>query len=163
MPAQGEQPEAAALRVENLPAEMSLDEKLAQLVGLWLNVNREEGVVAPLQDAMQGDEEEFEAFARHGLGHVTRHFGTTPVEPAQASAELAERQRWLRDHTRLGIPAIAHEECLTGLAAWRATTYPVPPAWGATFDPALVEEMGRRIGASMRALGVHQAWPRCST
>ncbi|MGP3932912.1 beta-xylosidase/alpha-l-arabinosidase [Nonomuraea sp. KM88] len=156
MPARGEQPETAALRVDDLLAEMSLDEKLAQLVGLWLNVNREEGVVAPLQDAMQGDEEEFEAFARHGLGHVTRHFGTTPVDPAQASAELAGRQRWLRDHTRLGIPAIAHEECLTGLAAWRATTYPVPPAWGATFDPALVEEMGRRIGASMRALGVHQ-------
>ncbi|TDD00170.1 glycosyl hydrolase [Nonomuraea deserti] len=156
MPAHGEQPEAAALRVDDLLAEMSLDEKLAQLVGLWLNVNREEGVVAPLQDAMQGDEEEFEAFARHGLGHLTRHFGTTPVDPAQASAELAGRQRWLRDHTRLGIPAIAHEECLTGLAAWRATTYPVPPAWGATFDPALVEEMGRRIGASMRALGVHQ-------
>ncbi|MFI7638352.1 beta-glucosidase [Nonomuraea sp. NPDC049400] len=143
-------------RVEELLADMSLDEKLAQLVGVWLNVNREEGVVAPLQDSMQGEDVEFEGFARHGLGHITRHYGTRPVDPEWASTALAARQRWLRDHTRLGIPALAHEECLTGLAAWRATTYPVPPAWGASFDPDLVERMGARIGASMRALGVHQ-------
>ncbi|KAB8195323.1 glycosyl hydrolase [Nonomuraea phyllanthi] len=143
-------------RVAELLADMSLDEKLAQLVGVWLNVNRDEGVVAPLQDSMQGEDVAFEAFARHGVGHITRHYGTRPVDPEEASTVLAARQRWLREHTRLGIPAIAHEECLTGLAAWRATTYPVPPAWGASFDPALVERMGERIGASMRALGVHQ-------
>src|SRR5690606_26722557 len=52
--------------------------------------------------------------------------------------------------------AIAHEECLTGLAAWRATTFPTPLAWGAAFDPDLVEEMGAAIGGVMRDLGVHQ-------
>ncbi|MFC4011179.1 beta-glucosidase [Nonomuraea purpurea] len=143
-------------RVDDLLADMSLDEKLAQLVGVWLNVNRDEGVVAPLQDSMQGKDVEFEAFAGQGLGHITRHFGTRPVDPEWAGTVLAERQRWLRRNTRLGIPAIAHEECLTGLAAWRATTYPAPPAWGASFDPDLVAEMGRRIGAGMLALGVHQ-------
>ncbi|MGP3964068.1 beta-glucosidase [Nonomuraea sp. 3N208] len=161
MPARVEQltsepAERRSRRIEDLLADMSLDEKLAQLVGLWLNVNRNEGVVAPLQDAMQGEEVEFEAFARHGLGQITRHYGTRPVDPERASGVLAARQRWLRDHTRLGIPALAHEECLTGLAAWRAAVYPVPPAWGASFDPDLVEGMARRIGASMRALGVHQ-------
>ncbi|MBF8189594.1 glycoside hydrolase family 3 C-terminal domain-containing protein [Nonomuraea sp. K274] len=161
MPARVEQPapehaERRGRRVEELLDDMSLDEKLAQLVGVWLNVNRDEGVVAPLQDSMQGEDVGFETFARAGLGHVTRHYGTRPVDPARASEVLAARQRWLRDHTRLGIPALAHEECLTGLAAWRATTYPVPPAWGASFDPGLVERMGRRIGESMAALGVHQ-------
>ncbi|TMR21289.1 glycosyl hydrolase [Nonomuraea turkmeniaca] len=161
MPARVEQPtletsERRSRRVEELLADMSLDEKLAQLVGLWLNVNRDDGVVAPLQDAMQGEEVEFEAFARHGLGQITRHYGTRPVDPERASGVLAARQRWLRDRTRLGIPAIAHEECLTGLAAWRAAVYPVPPAWGASFDPGLVEEMAGRFGRSMRALGVHQ-------
>ncbi|MEZ7123970.1 glycoside hydrolase family 3 N-terminal domain-containing protein [Nonomuraea sp. AD125B] len=148
--------ERRARRVRELMAEMTLDEKLAQLVGVWLNVNRDEGVVAPLQDSMQGEEVEFEAFAGDGLGQVTRHYGTRPVEPAWASGVLAARQRWLRRETRLGIPALVHEECLTGLAAWRATVYPVPPAWGASFDPALVERMAARIGADMRLLGVHQ-------
>jgi len=57
---------------------------------------------------------------------------------------------------RLGIPAIAHEECLTGLAAYGATAFPTPLAWAATFDEALVEQMARAIGEDMRAFGVHQ-------
>ena len=39
---------------------------------------------------------------------------------------------------------------------WQATVYPTPLAWGATFDPELVERMAARIGRSMRRLGVHQ-------
>ena len=31
-------------------------------------------------------------------------------------------QKYLVKNTRLGIPALVHEECLTGLAAWKATT-----------------------------------------
>jgi len=58
--------------------------------------------------------------------------------------------------SRFGIPAVAHEECLTGFAAWTATIFPTPLAWGASFDPGLVGEMAAAIGASMRAVGVHQ-------
>jgi beta-xylosidase len=58
--------------------------------------------------------------------------------------------------SRFGIPAVAHEECLTGFAAWGATIYPTPLAWGASFDPELVGEMAAAFGATMRAAGVHQ-------
>ena len=58
--------------------------------------------------------------------------------------------------SRLGIPAIAHEECLTGFAAWSATIFPTPLSWGASFDPGLVRDMAAAIGASMRACGMHQ-------
>ena len=57
---------------------------------------------------------------------------------------------------RFGIPAMVHEECLTGLAAWQATVYPSPLCWGASFDPALVAGWATRIGRLMRGLGVHQ-------
>jgi len=144
-------------RVAQLLASMTLEEKLAQLVGLWEGRGGDGGgAVAPMQHAMQSDIDQLEEFAVHGLGHLTRVFGTRPVDPVDQSRELARKQRWLQTETRLGIPAIAHEECLTGLATWRATTFPSPPAWGATFDPALVVRMGRAIGASMRSLGVHQ-------
>ncbi len=142
--------------VSRLVADMTLDEKLAQLVGLWQGVDREGDAVAPLENAMDTVDHDFAAFAEHGLGHVTRHYGTAPLDPTQGLATLAAKQRWLREHTRLGIPAIVHEECLTGLAAWRAATYPVPPAWGASFDPALVERMAGRIGRVMAGLGIHQ-------
>jgi beta-glucosidase len=147
-----------ATRVAELIAVMTLEEKLAQLVGLWegRGGTGEGGDVAPMQDAMQSADVGFRAFAAHGLGQLTRPFGTAPVEPVYGARELAAKQRWLVEHTRLGIPALVHEECLTGLAAWKATTFPAPLSWGASFDPALVEEMGAAIGASMRSLGVHQ-------
>ena len=47
---------------------------------------------------------------------------------------------------RLGIPAIVHEECLTGFTAYGATVYPAAIAWAATFDPDLVEQMAAAIG-----------------
>ena len=49
-----------------------------------------------------------------------------------------------------------HEECLTGLAAWTAATFPTPLAWGATFDPALVEEMAALSAPRCATLGIHQ-------
>ena len=144
-------------RVAELIARMTPEEKVAQLVGLWLGMEAGTGdVVAPLQNAMHSDVGSFEEFCADGLGQLTRPFGTAPVDPTAGAAELARHQQWLRKQTRLGIPALVHEECLTGLAAWRATTYPAPPAWGATFDPELIKLVGTGIGTDLRSLGVHQ-------
>src|SRR5690606_12648066 len=143
-------------RVRALHARMTLEEKLAQLVGYWLDQN---GTVAPMQSEMtagQQDGGRLAEITRHGMGHYTRVYGTRPVDPAERAAWLWAEQRRLQRETRLGIPAIVHEECLTGLAAWQAATYPTPLAWGASFDPELVQEMAREVGESMRALGVHQ-------
>jgi beta-glucosidase-like glycosyl hydrolase len=140
-------------RVRHLLDDMSLDEKLAQLVGWW--VDQGGGAVAPMQGAMTPSDD-YGAATEHGLGHLTRVYGTRPVDPVQRAAWLWEEQRRLRAETRLGIPAIVHEECLTGLAAWQAATFPTPLAWGASFDPDLVEQMAALIGGSMRELGVHQ-------
>ena len=144
-----------AQRVEAVLAGMTLEEKLAQLVGVWVDAGSG-AAVAPLQDAMLDEEPAFEEFARDGIGQITRFYGTAPVDPASAARSLRERQRWLVEHTRTGIQAVVHEECLTGLAAWQATTFPAPLSWGASFDPQLVQEMGRAIGTTMRSLGIHQ-------
>ena len=76
--------------------------------------------------------------------------------PAEGAAELVRQQRIVIDGSRLGIPALVHEECLTGFTAYGATVYPAAIAWGATFDPDLVERMAAAIGRDMAALGVHQ-------
>ncbi|MBO3103810.1 glycoside hydrolase family 3 N-terminal domain-containing protein [Cellulomonas fengjieae] len=143
-------------RVRALHAQMTLDEKLAQLVGYWLDQN---GTVAPMQSEMAAGQQastELDAVTRDGLGHYTRVYGTRPVDPAERAAWLWAEQRRLKRETRLGIPALVHEECLTGLAAWQAATYPTPLAWGASFDPDLVHEAAAAIGESMRQLGIHQ-------
>lgn len=144
---------SVSTRVADLVARMTLDEKLAQLVGFWVDQGDE--VVAPMAGEMASSTTYADATV-HGLGQLTRVYGTRPVDPIERAAWLWNEQRRLVRETRLGIPALVHEECLTGLAAWQAATFPTPLAWGAAFDPELVEEMGALIGESMRELGIHQ-------
>src|SRR5690625_291178 len=144
-------------RVRALVADMTLEEKLAQLVGYWLDHGGQ--VVAPMADEMTNTSAETTALpeiTKYGLGQYSRVYGTRPVEPAARARWLWDEQRRLKTETRLGIPALVHEECLTGLAAWKAASFPTPLAWGAAFHPELVEEMAQLIGGSMRNLGIHQ-------
>ncbi|MFI2759832.1 glycoside hydrolase family 3 N-terminal domain-containing protein [Streptomyces echinatus] len=145
----------ADARVTDLLSRMTLEEKTAQLYGAWVGAAADGDGVAPLQREMAAGHDWDELIA-HGLGQLTRSFGTAPVEPDAGARSLARAQRRIVAANRFGIPAVAHEECLAGFTAWRATAYPVPLAWGASFDPELVEEMGRRIGRDLRAAGVHQ-------
>jgi len=152
-PVEQELAEPVSPRVAALMAAMSIEQKVAQLVGFWVDQGSE--VVAPMAGEMAASDR-YEHASAHGLGHLTRVYGTRPVDAAERAKWLWEEQRRLRDASGHGIAAIVHEESLTGLAAWRAATFPTPLAWGAAFDPELVERMGRLIGDSMRELGVHQ-------
>ncbi|SFR71794.1 beta-xylosidase [Agromyces sp. CF514] len=144
-----------AERASALIAELDLDEKIAQLYGIWVGASAEGTDVAPNQHEMTGDIDLDELLPR-GLGQLTRPFGTAPVDPGVGALSLARAQRRIVAESRLGIPALAHEECLAGFAAWGATAYPVPLSWAATFDPELIERMSRRIGDDLRSVGVHQ-------
>lgn len=148
-----EDPQAPSARTTELLGRMTLEEKLSQLVGYWVDQGGE--VVAPLAGEMATSTGYAEA-TREGIGQLTRVYGTRPVDPLERARWLWAEQRRIVEETRLGIPAIVHEECLTGLAAWQAATFPTPLAWGASFDPELVAELGAVIGGSMRELGIHQ-------
>ncbi|MEV0389274.1 glycoside hydrolase family 3 N-terminal domain-containing protein [Nonomuraea sp. NPDC050643] len=157
---------AVADRVDALLAELTLEEKIGQLGSRWIGndmrqAEPEPGAeplnVAPMQDvfAASGTVPLKEA-VRHGLGHLTRVHGSAPVTPEEGAAEVVRLQRAVVEASRLGIPALVHEECLTGFTTYGATVYPAAIAWAATFDPELVERMAAAIGADMRAVGVHQ-------
>jgi beta-xylosidase len=142
-------------RVSALISQMSLREKVAQLYGTWVGATQDGEAVAPHQKDMQ-DEGDFDALLSHGLGQLTRPFGTAPIDAAVGAASLVRLQRRVAAANRFGIPALVHEECLAGFTSWGATIYPVPLSWGATFHPELIAEMGARIGTSLRSVGVHQ-------
>lgn len=146
--------EPASERVLRLLSEMTLDEKLAQIVGFWEN-DEEGDRVAPLQ-GQQTSGGSIDSVLSRGIGHLTRVYGAWPVEADERAAWLWDRQRSLVEGTRLGIPALVHEECLTGLSAWGAATFPAPLSWGASFNPELVAEMAGLIGDTMHELGIHQ-------
>ncbi|WP_312038261.1 beta-xylosidase/alpha-l-arabinosidase [Streptomyces galbus] len=142
-------------RVSALIEAMTLDEKIAQLYGVWVGASAEGGEVAPHQHEMD-DAVDLDALLPAGLGQLTRPFGTAPVDPALGALSLMRTQARITAANRFGIPAVAHEECLAGFATWQATAYPVPLSWGASFDPELIREMATAIGRDMRAVGVHQ-------
>ncbi|MDQ0726674.1 beta-glucosidase [Microbacterium sp. W4I20] len=143
---------SARERAQALVDELTLEEKVAQLGSVWLTESAD--AFAPrlsddLADAV------IDPFAL-GLGQLTRVFGTAPISLRDGVTKLRALQRKVTENQRLGIPALVHEECLTGLAAYGATAFPAPLAWAATFDDELVREMARAIGDDMRAIGVHQ-------
>jgi beta-xylosidase len=156
-----------AERVERLLDQMTLEEKVAQLGSRWIGndmrgdsaeIDQENAHnVAPMQDVFAAaGATSLEEASRHGLGHLTRVYGSAPVTLADGAAELVRQQRVVLDTSRLRIPALVHEECLTGFTTFGATVYPAAIAWGATFDPDLVERMAAAIGRDMAAVGVHQ-------
>ncbi|MFF5295989.1 beta-glucosidase family protein [Paractinoplanes globisporus] len=161
-------------RVERLLAAMTVEEKVAQLGSRWVGNDMQESGndsdndklltepeetlnVAPMQDvfAASGTISLAEA-SRNGLGHLTRVYGSVPLTATEGAAEVIRQQRVVLANSRLGVPAIVHEECLTGFTSFGATVYPAAIAWGATFDPGLVERMAAAIGRDMAALGIHQ-------
>ncbi|MXQ58022.1 glycoside hydrolase family 3 N-terminal domain-containing protein [Streptomyces sp. XHT-2] len=146
---------AVAARVDALIAAMTLEEKTAQLFGVWVGASADGGEVAPHQHEME-DPVDLDALLPTGLGQLTRPFGTVPVDPAVGALSLARTQARIAASNRFRIPALAHDECLAGFAAWGATAYPVPLSWGAAFDPDLVRRMAAAIGRDMRSVGVHQ-------
>ena len=142
-------------RVEALITAMTLEEKTAQLSGVWVGAAADGGDVAPYQHDME-EPIDLDALLPNGIGQLTRPFGSAPVDPGLGARSLLRTQRKIAAANRFGIPAIAHEECLAGFATWGATAYPVPLAWGATFDPELIRRMATAIGTDLRSVGIHQ-------
>ena len=145
-----------AERVTDLLSRMTMEEKAAQLAGFWAMPAEPGEPVAPKEDDIGEPALPLDEIAKYGLGQLTRVFGTQPIAPSDGIRRLLELQTLVARANRFGIPAIAHEECLTGFMTWKATIFPAPLAWGASFDPGLVEEMAAAIGAGMRRVGVHQ-------
>lgn len=137
-----------AARVADLLSRMTLDEKIAQLGSAWVYQLLDDGALSPAKAR---------ALMRHGIGQITRIGGATSVRPAD-SARLANAiQAYLRDETRLGIPALVHEETCSGYLARGATCFPQIIGVASTWEPDLVEAMGGVIRAQVRSVGGHQS------
>jgi beta-glucosidase len=142
-------------RVRDLVSSMSVEEKIAQLTSVWLHLDPESGGVSPHQAMMAADFDPDEAL-KHGIGQVTRPFGSRPVDPVKGAGAVNKLQKRLVENTRLGIPAICHEECLAGFMAQGATSFPSPLNYGSTWNPDLIQQVGSVIRRQMRSVGTHQ-------
>ncbi len=131
-------------RVDDLVARMTLDEKLAQISCVWSTHLVEGEAFSPrrAREAMP-----------HGTGQVTRIAASTGLRPAENAAFMNDIQRWLLEETRLGIPALVHEESTAGFCGRDATQFPQAIGLAATFDPDGIEALGRTVRDQMTAVG----------
>lgn len=134
-------------RVKDLISKMTLEEKIAQLGSIQGTYFIEDGKLS--KDKMK-------ELLKNGIGQITRLAGGKDREPEKVAEFANEIQRFLIEETRLGIPAIIHEECLSGFMAKSATTFPQAIGLASTFEPELIEKVSSVIRKEMRAEGVHQ-------
>ncbi|RLE70451.1 MAG: beta-glucosidase [Thermoprotei archaeon] len=116
-------------RVEDLLSRMTLEEKVAQL------------------------QSGFE-ISKHGIGNLTCVLRSLP--PREGAVKANELQARLIEETRLGIPAIIHDECLHGCVAMYSTSFPQAIALAATWDPDLVYRVARAVARETRVRGIRQ-------
>lgn len=154
-------------RVADLLSRMTLEEKAAQMMGIWQKKAEmlvDAGGTFHLETARTAFKE------GHGLGQVGRPSdaggsgvgggGHDPLKGrnARQQAELTNAiQKFFLEESRLGIPVIFHEECLHGQAAMDGTSFPQPIGLGGTFNPHLVESLYAMTAEEARVRGTHQA------
>lgn len=157
-------------RVQDLLSRMTIEEKAAQLIGIWLTKAK-----------IQTPEGEFSAEEAsknfpNGLGQVSRPTDRRGLKPATvvdaaAGAEdgsigrnaketaryVNAAQKWAVEKTRLGIPMLMHDEALHGYVARDATSFPQAIALASTFDTELTEKIFAVAAREMRARGANLA------
>jgi len=142
-------------RVRDLLGRMTMDEKVAQLSSTWQDYGQNLPANHYFVDK-QGvlDEAKAKVFLKNGLGEISRP--SVPRTPTGMAEYTNRLQKILAENTRLGIPVIFHEECLHGLAAKDATSYPQAIGLAATWDPDLLKEIFDATAHEVRARGAQQ-------
>lgn len=140
-------------RVADLLSRMTLEEKIAQLTCLWANRPQ----VNPQTDFAtdRGDFSPTKAaeVMKHGIGQIARQ--RERKGPREGATFANAVQKWLIENTRLGIPAMLHDEILHGHMAKGSTSFPQPIALATTWDPEFVTKVFTAGARETRARGSH--------
>lgn len=133
-------------KVKKLLAQMTLEEKVAQVNAVQIKELVDENNKFCAGKASK--------LLKNGIGQISCFTESLSILPYEAAELANEIQKYLKENTRLGIPAIVHEECLSGFAARGATAFPQAIGLASMWDPDAVRTMTEVIRGQMRAAGV---------
>ncbi len=139
--------ESIEQRARTLVSKMTLDEKIAQIGSYWM---------FDLQTDGELDGAKLSEKLRSGIGQITRLAGASTLDPQDAAKASNRIQKFLMEETRLGIPAIFHEECCLGVMVSGGTMFPQMIGLASTFQPELAEAMATAMRKQMMAIGARQ-------
>jgi beta-glucosidase len=135
-------------RVELLISEMSMNEKVAQLVGIWC------GGIVDFDDTFLNDKEKMKESFGIGIHSVHPSF----LDLKETVDQRNRIQKYLLDETRLGIPALFFDEGPHGLMRREATVFPQVIGLSCSWDPGLFQEIYKIVALEMRSRGSHHVF-----
>ena len=136
------------MKVKEIIKKMTIEEKVYQLCSVYITDIVKDGEIS---------DELLERELKYGIGEISRVYGGIKnIEPEKAKEYVVKIQKFLKEKTRLGIPAIIHEECLSGFLTNKATSFPQIIGIASSFNPDIVRKMTEVIRRQMRNAGVHQ-------
>ena len=142
-------------RVSDLLARMTWEEKVTQL-GSYLNFMDWEKWGRLSQSEKIAYIESLSAAEVIGSGVGQLSILLRELPPQTAVKKSNEVHTYVREHTRLGVPPIIHDEGLHGLLANDATSFPQAIAMASSWHPELLEEVATAIGREARSRGIRQ-------
>lgn len=141
-------------RVGDLLSRMTLEEKIAQMTCLWVNRPQKNAQTDFATDRGDFSPEKAAQVMKYGIGQLARQREQKGPRAGAIFANAA--QKWLIENTRLGIPAIFHDEILHGHMARGSTSFPQPIALAGTWDPEFIEKVFTAGALETRARGSQQ-------
>lgn len=141
-------------RIADLINRMTVEEKVAQVTAVWADKKR------MYRGNFDFNPDSAAVLMPYGIGHITRpsELNGPPDTGRTAVNEVAytnDIQRWLVEETRLGIPALMHEESLHGLAALNATSWGQPISVAASFNRDLTRKLYATAARQAASRGAH--------
>ncbi len=134
--------------VDNIYNSMSMEERVAQLHGIRPKLITVDGKLS---------EELCDELIPHGVGHISQFACMQDLTPNELRDFVRELQAYVISHNSAGVPAIFHEEAITGFSTMGATTYPQQIGVACTWNPDLVEQKSKYTAESMRSIGASMA------
>jgi beta-glucosidase len=132
-------------QVDALYDKMSQEERVAQLRSMYMD--------ELFDDKGQLDPAKCRELIPNGIGHFSQFCMQKPRDPNEIRDRVAAVQKWLMENTPNGIPALCHEEVLSGVNTKGSTIYPQQIGQACSFNPELAELKTRQTATAMRKMG----------
>ncbi len=132
-------------QLDELYNRMPQEERIAQLRSMFMD--------DLFDESGQLDTAKCRESIPYGIGHFSQFAMQQPRDPNELRDRVAAVQDWLMNNTPNGIPALCHEEVLSGVNTKGSTIYPQQIGQACSFNTELAERKTFQTATAMRKMG----------
>ena len=132
-------------QIDELYGKMPQEERIAQLKSMYMD--------ELFDDQGKLDTAKCRELIPYGIGHFSQFCMQQPRDPNELRDRAIAIQDWLMKNTPNGIPALLHEEVLSGVNTLGSTIYPQQIGQAGSFNPELAELKTYQTSTTLRKMG----------